>query len=74
MKLLKVGRSQTCDIVLNSENVSALHAEIIVVDNNEIIIIDKNSANGTLISGKKVTPNTENKVRRGTLVQFASIF
>ena len=73
MKLLKVGRSQACDIVLNSDNVSALHAEIIVVDNNEIIIIDKNSANGTLISGKKVTPNVENKVRRGTLVQFADV-
>lgn len=71
MKLIKVGRSQACDIVLNSENVSALHAEIIVIDNNETVIIDKNSANGTFVSGKRITPNVETKVRRGTLVQFA---
>ena len=68
MKLIKVGRSQACDIVLNSENVSALHAEIIVIDNNETVIIDKNSANGTFVSGKRITPNVETKVRRGTLV------
>ena len=73
MRLIKVGRSQSCDIVINSENVSALHAEIIVLDNNEIFVVDKNSANGTFISGKRITPNVETKVQRGALVQFADV-
>lgn len=71
MKLLKVGRSSSCDIVIPSENVSSLHAEITVLDNGEILISDKNSVNGTFVGEKRLTPNTEVPVRRGDYVLFA---
>lgn len=73
MKLIKVGRSTSCDLVLQSENVSSLHAEITILDNGEILICDKNSANGTMVSGKPIVPNTEVPVHRGDLVQFADM-
>lgn len=73
MKLLRIGRSATCDIVLPSENVSALHAEILVLDNGEIFIEDKNSLNGTKVGNKKITPNTEVPVRRGDYVVLADM-
>jgi pSer/pThr/pTyr-binding forkhead associated (FHA) protein len=71
MKLIRVGRSSSCDIVLPSENVSSLHAEILVMDSGEIFIEDKNSSNGTKVGNKKIAPNTEVAIRRGDYVVLA---
>lgn len=73
MKLIKIGRSSSCDVVLQSENVSSHHAEITVLDNGEIFICDKNSSNGTYVGGTRINPNAEVKVRRGDLIQFADV-
>ncbi len=73
MKLLKIGRSASCDIVLPSENVSSLHAEILILDNGEIFLEDKNSTNGTKVGNKKIVPNTETPIRRGDYVVFADM-
>lgn len=73
MKLIKVGRALSCDIVLSSENVSSLHAEITVLDNGDIFVTDKNSTNGTFVAGKRIQPNVDIQVRRGDLVQFADM-
>ncbi len=73
MKLLKIGRSASCDIVLSSENVSSLHAEILILDNGEIFLEDKNSTNGTKVGNKKIIPNVETPIRRGDYVIFADM-
>lgn len=73
MKLIKIGRSSTCDIVLPSENVSSLHAELLIMDNGEIFIEDKNSTNGTLVGNKKIVPNSEVPVRRGDYIVLADM-
>lgn len=70
MKLLKIGSSQSCDIVLHSKYVSSLHAEMILMDNGDIILVDKGSTNGTVVGNKKIEPNRDVKVRRGDLVRF----
>ena len=72
MKLLKIGSSPSCDIVINSSFVSAYHAEIIVLDNGELVIEDKNSTNGTFVGNKKLAPNTETPIRRGDYVRFGN--
>lgn len=41
MKLIRIGSSSSCDIVLHSEFVSGHHAEMILLDNGEIILEDK---------------------------------
>lgn len=73
MKLLKIGSSPSCDIVLHSQYVSALHAELTLLDNGEIIIVDKNSSNGTFIGNKKLDANTEVTIKRGDFVRIADI-
>ena len=71
MKLIKIGSSQSCDIVLNSKYVSSLHAELTVLDDGKIILEDKNSRNGTTIGNKPVEPDTPVTVQRGDKVMFA---
>ncbi len=73
MKLLKIGSSPSCNIVINSPYVSAVHAEMTLLDNGEIFIEDKNSTNGTFVGGQRLTPNVETPVRRGDLIQFGNV-
>ena len=47
MKLIKIGNSPKCDLKLDSEFVSALHAEMTILDDGQILLEDKNSKNGT---------------------------
>lgn len=73
MKLLKIGSSPSCNIVINSPYVSGVHAEMTLLDNGEIFIEDKNSTNGTFVGNQRLTPNVETPVRRGDLVQFGNV-
>jgi len=71
MKLIRIGSSQSCDIVLNSKYVSSLHAELTVLDDGKIILEDKNSRNGTTVGNKPVEPDTPMTIQRGDKVMFA---
>lgn len=73
MKLLRIGSAATCDIILDSEYVSALHAEITLLDNGEVTIADKGSLNGTFIGNKQIAPNQEVTIRRGTPIRCADV-
>lgn len=73
MKLLKIGRDESCDIVLRNVAVSALHAEMILMDNGSIILEDKNGTNGTTVNGTKIQPYTPTTVRRGDRIQLANV-
>ena len=37
MRLIKVGRDQSCDLRLNSPKVSSLHAEITILNNGDML-------------------------------------
>ncbi len=71
MKLVKIGRSASCNIKLHSEKVSALHAEMLIMDNGDILLEDKNSTNGTFVGNHRINPNEEVHVRRGDYICFA---
>lgn len=73
MKLLKIGRDNGCDIVLRSDKVSALHAELVVLDNGDMEIEDKKSTNGTKINGQPLAPGSPHTVRRGDRVLLADV-
>ena len=70
MKLIKIGSSSSCDIVINSKYVSAHHADLTLLDNGDIILEDKDSTNGTFVGNKKIDANQEVSVRRGDLIRF----
>ena len=71
MKLIRIGNSPKCDLRLDSDYVSALHAEMTILDDGQIILEDKNSRNGTTVGNKRIEPGKEISVQRGDLITFA---
>lgn len=71
MKLIVIGSSGNSHIVLNSPYVSSYHAEILLLDNGDIILEDKGSRNGTFLNENKLKPNTEVSIKRGDNIRFA---
>lgn len=48
-----LGRSSSCDIIVEDPSVSRMHAEI-VIENTTIIVVDQGSSNGTFVDETKV--------------------
>lgn len=71
MRLLKIGRDATCDIVIHSEKVSSLHAELTLLNSGDIMLEDKGSRNGTFIMNQPIKANKPVNIRRGDAVRFA---
>lgn len=74
MKLLTIGSSPSAQIRINSEYTSSIHAELLLLDNGDIILTDKGSKNGTFVQNKQISPDTEINIRRGDNVRFADVF
>lgn len=49
-----IGRTDECDVVLNSSSVSRQHAEIQKLSDGTYSIKDLNSTNGTFVNGRKI--------------------
>jgi len=73
MKLLKIGRDMSNDIVLQSNRVSSLHAEITLLDNGDIQLEDKGSTNGTFVMNQPIKPGKPVNIRRGDAIRFADV-
>lgn len=65
MRLLKIGRDMSCDIVLHSDKVSSLHAEITLLNSGDILLEDKNSHNGTYVMNQPIAPGKPVNIKRG---------
>lgn len=68
---LDFGRSEGCGILLDSEDVSGLHASIGEED-GDFVIRDENSANGVFVNGAKIKGGRF--LRDGDIVQIGSAF
>ncbi len=73
MRLLKIGRDASNDIVLHSDKVSSLHAEITLMNSGDILLEDKGSHNGTFIQNQAIKPDKPVKIRRGDAIRFADV-
>jgi pSer/pThr/pTyr-binding forkhead associated (FHA) protein/S1-C subfamily serine protease len=73
MRLLKIGRDAACDIVLHSDKVSSLHAELTLMNSGDIMLEDKGSRNGTFIMNQAIKPGKPVNVRRGDAIRFADV-
>ena len=71
MKLLVIGTDSNCQIRLHSQYVSGYHAEILLLDNGEILLTDKGSRNGTYLNDQKLQPNRDIPIKRGDNIRFA---
>jgi pSer/pThr/pTyr-binding forkhead associated (FHA) protein len=73
MRLLKIGRDGSCDIVLHSDKASSLHAEITLLNNGDILLEDKNSRNGTFVMNHPIKPGTQVNIKRGDAIRFGDV-
>lgn len=73
MRLLKIGRNAQCNIVINSQVVSGIHAEMTLMNSGDILLEDKQSHNGTFVNGNKLVPNTPCNVKRGDKITFGNV-
>ena len=71
MKLLVIGNNSNCHIRLDSPFVSGYHAELLLLDNGEILLTDKGSRNGTFLNDQRLQPNKDIPVKRGDVIRFA---
>lgn len=71
MKLLVIGTDSNCQIRLNSQFVSGYHAEILLLDNGEILLTDKGSRNGTFLNDQRLQPNRDIPIKRGDYIRIA---
>jgi pSer/pThr/pTyr-binding forkhead associated (FHA) protein len=71
MKLIVIGRGHNVHIKLNSQFVSDYHAELLFLDNGEILLTDKGSKNGTYLNERRLQPNKEVSIKRGDVIRLA---
>jgi hypothetical protein len=70
MLQLSIGRTAENKIVLNDSFVSRQHAELIFMDNGQVLLKDLGSSNGTFVNGNKVI---EYYLRVGDTVKCAAV-
>ncbi len=51
---ISIGRNQGNDVILHNDKVSGVHARAFYNDNEEIVLEDLDSRNGTFIDGRKI--------------------
>lgn len=71
MKTFTIGRDAKNSIVLNDKFISRQHAELVMLDNGQILLKDLNSSNGTYVNGNKVT---ECYLKPGDIVKCGTAF
>jgi len=67
--VVKVGRNLENDLVLNHPTVSRFHAEI-QFQENQFILVDKNSSSGTFLNNKKIA---QFQLFAGDIILFAKV-
>jgi len=73
MKLIIIGSAPDVHVRYDSPYVSGYHAELLLLDNGDILLTDKASRNGTFVNDTRVTPNKEVSVKRGDKIRFADV-
>ena len=67
---LTLGRSSSCDLVIEDPEASRRHAEILTQD-GRTVLRDLNSTNGTIVNGRVITSPTELNV--GDIITVGSV-
>ena len=75
MKVITVGRSQECNVVVNDEKASRVHLQLVQDDNGNVSVVDLGSTNGTWVNDKRIVGemrlNQGDRIRVGdTLLQW----
>ncbi|MFA5973926.1 MAG: FHA domain-containing protein [Lentimicrobiaceae bacterium] len=71
MRTLNIGRNATNSVILDDKMVSRQHAQLIILDNGQVVIKDLGSSNGTFVNGNKIT---ECNLKAGDIVKCGNTF
>ena len=66
---LLIGRTESCDLIVNSDSISAVHAVVEIFD-DKAVIYDMNSTNGTFVNDEKIIVK---EIHRGDFFRLAEI-
>jgi hypothetical protein len=68
---VRIGRSRKCDVRIDNDSVSKIHATVIFDRHSgDYFLVDENSRNGTCINGEPLEPGTRMPVWSGAYVSF----
>ena len=67
-----VGRARECDFVIDSPDVSRLHAQF-DFDHQQVYITDLGSTNGTYLNNHPLEPNRQTKLRAGDEINVGNV-
>jgi pSer/pThr/pTyr-binding forkhead associated (FHA) protein len=70
---ITVGRTNTCDVVLPFPMVSKLHAVITFDENNQHVVSDSGSKNGTFVDGRPLAARHDVPLPEGAELSFGSL-
>src|SRR5690606_25850382 len=66
-----IGRSRTCDVKVDNESVSKVHATVTAErSTGEYFVVDESSRNGTCINGEPLTAGVRMPIWPGAYVSF----
>jgi len=71
VQILNIGRNNSNTIVLNDDMVSRQHAQLILMNNGQVLIKDLGSTNGTFVNGNRIR---ECYLKPADIVKCAGIF
>lgn len=74
MRLVRVGRSEICDIRLDDPTVSRRHAEVILCDDGALFVTDCASTSGSFVfTGNQWAPLRQSFVDHGGWLKFGNV-
>ena len=71
MQTLSIGRDASNNIVLNDKLVSRNHAQLVIMDNGQVVIRDLGSSNGLFVNGNRIK---ESYLTTGDVVKCGGAF
>lgn len=74
MKTFKIGRADSCDVCLDEQTVSAVHAELVLTDSKKLFLNDCGSEHGTYVfRSKQWAPITQDFIHPDEWVRFGDL-
>ena len=66
--LIRIGRAETCQLILAGKEVSRLHASL-WVEHGVLYVRDENTSNGTFVNGRRIQPRQPVAIGHGHQIQ-----
>lgn len=70
---LSVGRTKENDLTIDDPSISKIHASLVLNNENQLMVADTGSTNGTFISGQRIVYGKAIAIRNGEIINFGTV-